>query len=43
MIWFEEIKSRVNMSYDFGTALKINKMALDKMTVKIAKHYFVCS
>ena len=28
MIWFEEIKSRVNMSYDFGTALKINKMAL---------------
>ena len=22
MIWFEEIKSRVNMSYDFGTALQ---------------------
>ena len=45
MIWFEEIKSRVNMSYDFGTARQWRsiKWLSNKMSVKIAKHCFVCS
>ena len=45
MIWFEEIKSRVNMSYDFGTALQWRsiKWLSNMMSVKIAEHCYVCS